>query len=282
MTGTALRRLAPLALLATGACFATSNDVKLLQSQMDAMRADQARADSAHRAQVTQVMASLGLVRDSLTTMSTRLTRLQGDVRGDLYSIGQQLIQVQQLTGQSQNRLQELRASLEARNQEEGAPPAGPQASGAAPPTSPAAAPGAPAAPAATGTVPASNTPGPNQLFQLSLEQLRRGSPSAARVALQTLLQQYPTADVAPDAQFYLGEAYRQDGNAAAADSAYQVVIAKYPDSPRAPTSLYKHAQYLVQQGNATAARAALNLLIQKYPQSDEAALAREQLPTIK
>lgn len=269
------RRLAPVALVATGACFATSNDVRLLQSQVDSLRVAQSHADSVHSAQLAGVIASLGLVRDSLGLMSGRMVKMQGDIRGDLYDVGQQLIQVQQLTGQSQNRLQELRASLEARNQQEGGAtqaPADASATGAKPQ-------------AATGTTPsasASNVPGPNQLYQLSMEQLQRGSPSAARVGLQTLLQQYPTADIAPEAQFYLGEAYRAEGNPAAADSAYAVVLERYPKSPHAPTALYKRALYMEQQGNLTGARAALNQLIATYPQSDEAALATDHLRDMK
>jgi len=96
------------------------------------------------------------------------------------------------------------------------------------------------------------------------------------------LLQDYPTADITPEAQFYLGEAYRAQGNAAAADTAYAMVIQKFPKSPHAPTALYKRALYLEQQGNATAARALLNQLISTYPQSDEAALARDHLRELK
>jgi tol-pal system protein YbgF len=264
---TALRRLAPVVLLATGACFATREDVRLLQTQMVGMRADAARADSAQQQEFRKIIASLDVVQDSLGLLSTRMMKMQGDVRGDLYGMGQQLIQIQELTGQSQRRLQELRSSLEQRSED--------LVPGADSGVAPGNARGGAAQPGA-------GTPGPNQLFELSLDQLRRGSSGAAITGLRTLLQQYPTADVAPDAQFYLGEAYRSDGNSAAADSAYGLVMEKYPDSPRAPTALYKRALYLEDQGNLTGARAALNRLIQRYPRSDEAELAREHLRTMK
>ena len=273
---TVLRCLAPVALAATGACFATSSDVKLLQVLVDSLRTAGAHADSVRAAQLGKVIATLGLVRDSLGTVSGHVVKLQGDVRGDLHDVNEQLLQIQQLTGQSQNRLQELRASIEQRNQDvgESAPPAGAQpAKGAT--TTPSTANPAPGAPG-------SNEPGPNQLYQLGMEQLQRGSASTAVQAFQKLLQDYSTADIAPEAQFYLGEAYRAQGNAAAADTAYSLVIQKYPKSPHAPTALYKRALYLEQQGNATAARALLNQLISSYPQSDEAALARDHLRDLK
>jgi tol-pal system protein YbgF len=287
-----VRCLLPLALLATGACFATREDVQALHTDVQTLRADNARSDSARRVALDRVVASMNIVRDSLGLLSLRVVKMQGDVRGDLYNVGQQLLQIQELTGQSQQRVQELRASLEAKQSDiasstapagspppmgaTGAPPATTGATSA--PTSPPRA-GAPSPSPVTG---AGGTPGPNQLFQISLEQLRRGSPGAARTGLLTLLQQYPTSDLVPDAQFYLGEAYHQEGNAAGADSAYAAVVSGYPTSPRAPTALYKRALGMEEKGNVTGARGLLNDLVQRYPRSDEAALAKERLRTLK
>jgi len=290
-----VRCLLPLVLLATGACFATREDVQALHADVQSLRADNARSDSARRAALDRVVTSMNIVRDSLGLLSARVFKMQGDVRGDLYNVGQQLLQIQQLTGQSQQRVQELRAALEARqsdmqssNAQSGAPAPGAAGTAAVPPTStgattpssanPSTRPGATTTPAPAGGA----TPGPNQLFQISLEQLRRGSPGAARTGLQTLLQQYPTSDLVPDAEFYLGEAYHQEGNAAGADSAYAAVVSNYPTSPRAPTALYKRALGMEEKGNVVGARGLLNDLVTRYPRSDEAALAKERLRTLK
>jgi tol-pal system protein YbgF len=290
-----VRCLLPLVLLATGACFATREDVQALHADVQSLRADKARSDSARRAALDRVVTSMNIVRDSLGLLSARVFKMQGDVRGDLYNVGQQLLQIQQLTGQSQQRVQELRAALEARqsdmqssNAQAGAPATGaagtttvpPSSTGATTPSSanPSTRPGATTTPGPAGGA----TPGPNQLFQISLEQLRRGSPGAARTGLQTLLQQYPTSDLVPDAEFYLGEAYHQEGNAAGADSAYAAVVSNYPTSPRAPTALYKRALGMEEKGNVVGARGLLNDLVTRYPRSDEAALAKERLRTLK
>ncbi len=281
-----VRRLLPLALLATGACFATREDVQALHTDVQTLRADNARSDSARRAALDGVVASMNIVRDSLGLLSARVVKMQGDVRGDLYDVGQQLLQIQQLTGQSQQKVQELRAMLDQR-QNDIASSSAPPASGVSPQptpggtTSPSAVPrtGGAAPPPAAG---AGATPGPNQLFQISLEQLRRGSPGAARTGLLQLLQQYPTSDLVPDAQFYLGEAYHQEGNAAGADSAYAAVVTRFPTSPRAPTALYKRALGMEEKGNITGARGLLNDLVQRYPRSDEASLAKDRLRTLK
>jgi tol-pal system protein YbgF len=274
-----VRRLAPVFVMATGACFATTNDVRVLQSDVQALRQEQARKDSAMLQALEELMVSLRRQNDSLRNLSDRLTRTQGDVRGDLYTINQQLLQIQELTGQSQRRLQELRSSIEARQQE--AVQTTPTTTtprdtvrdtvraGVAPPA------------AAPSGVPA-GAPGPNQLFQSSLDQLRRGSPGSARRGFEELLRLYPTSDVAGEAQFYLGEALAAEGNVAAADTAYATVVSKYAQSPRAATALYKRALLLEQRGNIAQARTALNDIVRRYPRSDEAQLARERLRTMK
>jgi tol-pal system protein YbgF len=244
-----LSRLA-LLLVATTGCWASKGDVQLLQQDLVVMRTESARSDSVMRAQLQLVTTTLAASADSMKVLSARMARLSGELQSDLYSMGQQLVQIQELTGQSQRRLQEVRASLEQRG----------------------------TSIAVAGTVDAGGQPGPNQLFQLALDQLRRGSTGTARSAFGDLLRKYPEADIAGEAQFYVGESWRMEGNTIAADSAYLIVVAKYPKSPRAPTALYKYAQSLEAAGDLPRARSFLELIVKEYPRSDEAVLARERL----
>jgi tol-pal system protein YbgF len=269
--GTA-RRLLPAVLLGTAGCFATRTDIQVLQNDLQVMRIEATQRDSARRLEVEQLLAAirtLASVQDSLQALSVRTARFQGDVNGSIYSIDQQLLQIQELTGQSQRRLQELRAEMEQRNQQLSVPvavtPVVDTGRGVA---------AAPAAPPAT--------PGPNQLFQLALDQLRRGSTGTARTGFQDLLRQYPGADVAAAAQFYVAESFAQEGKGAMADSVYVVVVAKYPQSERAPTALYKHAAALLAAGKTVEGRTALEDVVRKYPRSDEAVLARDRLRALK
>ena len=277
-----VRRMAPVALVATGACFATQSDVRVLQTDVQNLRAERARQDSVMQQRFEELMASLRTTNDSVRSLSNRVTRLQGDVRGDLFQMNQQLLQIQELSGQSQRRLQELRSSLEARQQEvaPATPPVTPSGSGRD--SAAAAAPGAQTPPVAAPSGPPAGSPGPNQLFQSSLDQLRRGSPASARRGFEELLRLYPTSELAGEAQFYIGEALAAEGNLAAADTAYGTVVARYSESPRAPTALYKRALLLQQRGNIALARTALNDLLRRYPRSDEAQLARERLRTMQ
>ena len=60
----------PVACLATGACFATRSDVRVLQGDILSFRQEAARADSARARQLASVVASLGTVGDSLRETS--------------------------------------------------------------------------------------------------------------------------------------------------------------------------------------------------------------------
>ncbi len=125
------RPLAALAaVLITGGCFATRQDVQILQNDLASLRAQNQQADSIHRTQLDHVIVQLAAVNDSLSLLTARSTRSMGDVRQDLYGMSQQLIQIQQLTGQSQSRLQELRGQLERRAPAPAAPGRRPRPTG--------------------------------------------------------------------------------------------------------------------------------------------------------
>lgn len=254
------RTLAPAAALLIGGCLASKRDVFEIRSQLNGMQAASQRADSARAAQLSLVLNQLVQSNDSVRAVSARLAKLQSTVATDHYEMGRQILQIQELSGQSQRRLQELRASLEERNQNAAAVPAP--------------VPGDTSRPAPAG-------PGPAQLFQSSLDQLRRGSSSVARSGFEELLRSYPNSEDAPEAMIYIAETYAAERNQVAADSVYGLVVQRYPSSPKAATALYKHALSLRAAGRTTAARSAFDRIVKDYPRSDEAALAREQLRTL-
>ena len=114
--------------------------------------------------------------------------QLKGDFGTDLYNIQQQLVQLQELTGQSQQRLSELRNQLDVRGAQIQAP---------APPRR------------AIAPIPrAPPTPPADQMYEASLAQLRRGSTSTARLGLREMLKTYPTSPHAADALYFIGQSY--------------------------------------------------------------------------
>ena len=254
---TRVARYVPLGALALGGCLASKGDVLLLQTQLQSMQVAASRADTARAAQIERVLAQVQQSNDSVRVVSARLAKLQSTVTTDDYEMGRQILQIQELSGQSQRRLQELRASLEERNQ------------------------GASTAPAAGAPPAAGGAPGPGQLFQSSLDQLRRGSTTVARGGFEELLRSYPQSDDAPEALVYIAETYAAERNVAAADSVYGLVVDRYPASPKAATALYKRAVALRAAGRTVPARTAFERIVREYPRSDEASLAREQLRTM-
>ncbi|HEX7978060.1 MAG TPA: tetratricopeptide repeat protein [Gemmatimonadaceae bacterium] len=260
-----IRSLAPFAALVVAGCMASKSDIQLLQTDLQTMRTESARSDSARRVQIEQVLSQVIRANDSIRVVSARLAKLQSDVQNDHYEMNRNILTLQELSGQSQRRLQELRGAMEERSQPAPAPapaPAGPTA-----------------APAES--APAGGSPGPGQLFQSSLDQLRRGSVGVARSGFEELLRTYPTYEDAPEAMVYIAETYAAERNQAAADSVYGLVVQRYPRSPKAATALYKRALVLKSAGQSAAARASLERIVREYPRSDEAALAREQLRTL-
>ena len=265
------------------ACVASKADVLMLQTDMKAMRAEYAYRDSTRKVQFDSVIRTMVTLNDSLRGLKGELASFQGNVLGDLFKVRDGLIEIRALTGQSQSRITELRAELEQRNAiQQSTPPA------ALPPTSPTSgvqsstAPTTPVKPtdSTAAAMSASTTPplGPNQLYTAALDQLRRGSTSAARAGFTDFLAQYPTHERAGDAQYYIAETLERDSKPLDAEAAYLSVYTRFPRSEKAPTSMFKRAALLRAQGKADRAREVLDLLVKTYPRSDEADLARERL----
>ena len=269
-------RLLPLVVLvATGGCFATRGDVRIVQSDISSLRAEILKNQLEQRDALTQTMRMLQVASDSLSKVSARTVSIQGDMRGDMRAIREQMLQVQTLLGQSQATIARLRSEIESRSAAAVvAPPVGP-----VPPSVPPASGRTP--PPAVDSV-AARAPGPNQLYTDGRDQLTRGSSATARIYFQELLTNYPASDYAPDAQFWIAESFAKEKNLPAADAAYAAVVSAHPTSPKAPTALYKRAQLVLQQGSTPQARQLLEQVIARYPRSDEAELAAEQLKTLR
>src|SRR3989475_7401114 len=191
-----MMRLQPTLVVALGlaAGCALKGDVRKVELQVEAARAERARADAERAAQIDSLRVLLAAVQQALTAQQAYLVQLRGDVRTDLLAVQQQLVQVQELTGQSQQRLSELRARIEERAQQP-VPPLdttgrGAPVSGGGPPVGPA---GNPAG------------PGPDQMYDLSLQQFRPGSLAPGPLGFPAFLRVFPKQEHAADPLFYAG-----------------------------------------------------------------------------
>jgi tol-pal system protein YbgF len=244
----------------SGACFfATKSDFDRLQQDIAGNQAGTNAADSVQRAYLIEVTRTVRTLSDSVNALSRRVNSMKTATESDLASMKEDIQQLQDLSGQSEQRLRDMRAALEDKT------------------TQP-----APASVDSSANAPVAGSPGPAQLLQAGRDQLLKGGNTAARAAFAELIQKYPRSDLVPEAMFYTAQAYAAERNSDASDAEYASLIQKYPNSPRVPTAMYKRALSLQSQKKTAEAKRLFQDIIKRFPRSDEAALADERLQSIK
>jgi tol-pal system protein YbgF len=239
--------VALLPLLATGC--ATKRDLRDLRQEMQTGREEMVR----------ELRRQNEILLDSLNRQDIRN---RGDMANRFLQLERQLVQIQELTGQGQQRLADLREQMNARAREAAA-----------------AAEAAPNPP--QGSASAAAAGDPQELFNTSLAALRRGSQTTARAGFTEFLRLFPQHPLASDAQFHVGESFADANDPERALQAYARVIEQYPNAAKAPTALYRAGLLEVQRGNRAQARTLFNQVVRAYPRSTEAVSAREQLQTL-
>ena len=223
-------------------------------------KAETARRDSARAAQLARgdpgAAADHGLAH---LDPARRSASCGATSRSDLYNIQQQLVQLQELTGQSQQRLSELRTQLEARGEQISVHRAGRYARRRRPPPPP---------------------PPPTRCTRPRWRSSGGEALRTARQGLREMLRTYPTSDRAGDALYFIGQSFAAE-NPDSAAAYYDQVVQKYPTSVRAASALYNLGLLAERRKETQKAREAYQRVVQKYPQSDEAALARDRLKAL-
>lgn len=254
-----------LALLVAGC--ATKGAVRRVETEVAVFRTQVARQDSARAAELARIMQLQARILDSLAATREAIRVSRSELGSELINILEQLAQIQELTGQTQSRLNQLRRDIDDRSQlfaRDTAPPPPVQPGDSTPPAPP---------PEPTAT--------PDQLYQASLVELRRSSMSTARFGFQEFVRLYPTHPQMPDVLHFLAATFEVE----APDSAtyyHGQVVSRFPQSSRAPTSLYKIGLLAEQRGDRAAARAAYERVLRDYPRADEVNLARQKLAALR
>ena len=249
--------------LVCGSCFfATKQDFDKLQQDIVVARATSSATDSVQRAQLVDVSRSVRTLGDSINALSKRVSAMRTASESEMTAMKEDISQLQDLSGQSEQRMRDVRAALEEKRQQQ-EPASAPDSS--------------------TGVTnaPASG-PGPLQLLQAGRDQLLKGGNAAARSAFSELIRKYPTSEYVPEAMFFTAQAYSAERNPDAADAQYVALISRFPRSPRVPTAMYKRALHLQSQKKTAEAKRIFQDIIKRFPRSDEAALADERLQSIK
>jgi len=189
----------------------------------------------------------------SLLDMAQHLDAVQAEVR----TLRGQVDELQNGTEAMRKQQRDLYADLDRRLAERGAvaPAGGP-----------------------AGASPASGGSAQQAAYVQAFEALKSANYAVAITGFKQYLANYPTSDLADNAQYWLGEAYyvtRDYDNAAVA---FRAVGERWPNSRKAPDALLKLGFTQHELKHYAEARAALTQVTQRYPDSDAARLATERL----
>lgn len=231
---------------------ATKRDLRDVRAEIVALQLRQDSLFKVLERQNTQLL-------DSVSENREIILNARGDLARQLLSMEDQLVQIQELTGQSQRRINELRQQVENRaNQLEQ--------------------PGA--------TAPATQTPAPTgndpeQLYQLGRQQLERGNARTARQAFEMIISGHATHRLAADAQFSIAESWVQEDPARAL-AEFERVQELFPSSSRAPAALYRAGVIARDRNDTAKAREYFQRVVRGYPGSEEARAASEALSRLR
>ncbi len=246
--------------LLLGGC-ATNGAVRKVETQVLVLRTEAARRDSAHAADIGAILRTQEAVMDSLRSVQESVRISKGELAEDLFNIQQQLLQIQELTGQSQRRLSELKVQLDTRGQQLQAP-------------------ATPDSLAGDNLAPVP-TPSADEMFQAARAMHLRGSLGTARAAFRDFLRAWPTSEQVPFALLSLGETFAVENPDSAAHY-FREVTTRYASSERAPTAWYKIGQLAELRQDLEAARNAYQTVVRDYPRAPEANLARDRLSALR
>ncbi|MEX0912470.1 MAG: outer membrane protein assembly factor BamD [Gemmatimonadota bacterium] len=221
--------------------WATKRDLRDLQAEVSQMQVEQDRL-------LREIQRQNAALMDTLAMQSVRL---RGDMTNQLVQIERQLVQIQELTGQGQQRLAELRTAVNSREE---------------------------ALQRAEQALLAQDAGDPEELFETAAAALERGSTATARAGFEEFTEVFPGHELAAAARLLLAGISADEGDEEAALEEYARILELHPDAPEAATALYRSALLERDRGNEDRARSMLNQLTAAYPGSPEAADARDEL----
>lgn len=118
----------------------------------------------------------------------------------------------------------------------------------------------------------------PETLFQNALRDRNVGDADLALKEFTDITQTFGKSDLAPQAQYYIGEIYHNRGELEKAVDAFDAVLEKYQENEKTPDAHYMKGMALLKLGKKVEARSEFNALIKKYPGNPLAPQAKKQI----
>ncbi|WP_320005794.1 tol-pal system protein YbgF [Maridesulfovibrio sp.] len=152
--------------------------------------------------------------------------------------------------------------------------------------------PGENPAPVQTASKPAVSTPVPSaasgpsvgndDLYKEGVRLVMNDQPVKARVLLEKYLAANPSAKLAPNALYWIGETYYSEKGFAQSILKFKEVSRRFPKASKVPAAMLKIGLAYDKLGDRENALFYLRTLIEEYPKSDPAKIGRERLRTIE
>lgn len=131
---------------------------------------------------------------------------------------------------------------------------------------------------AGTNAKPAGDPAKESQDYEAALNQFKAGKYKEAAAGFGAFVQKYPDSSLAPNAQYWLGNAWYAQRDCKRAIEAQSLVTTKYAESAKAPDAWLAISTCQQEMGNPTGAKRSLETVIAKYPSAPAADTARERL----
>lgn len=134
--------------------------------------------------------------------------------------------------------------------------------------------------PAAPGPAPTAGGPpsgvSAEQVYLAAMKDKDGGNFDLALTEFQDFLKWFPSAELAPNAQYYIGECHYYKNDFDAAIDAFDKVIEGYPENNKTADAMYLKGRALLRQEKRSRAIQTFDELSRKYPNTEAARKARD------
>jgi TolA-binding protein len=121
----------------------------------------------------------------------------------------------------------------------------------------------------------------PKALYDSAYRDKIGGSLDLALSEFNDYLRYFGSTEMAPNAQYYIGEIQYNRGNWEDALAAFDAVLEKYPSNNKTPDSFFMKGMTLVKMGQRTRGADEFYELLRRFPRNELAPKARAQLRSL-
>ena len=114
--------------------------------------------------------------------------------------------------------------------------------------------------------------------YEAALNFFKANKIKEAAAAFEAFVKAHPDSTLAPNAQYWLGNAHYALRDCKKAIDDHKLVVSKWPQHAKAPDALINIATCQQELGDAKGAKASLETVLIKYPDSSAAATAKQRL----